>query len=130
MVLGFKQQFVYPIISGSKIHTIREDKGDRWQEGKKIQMATGVRTKNYNCFHELTCTGTQEVFMTYAFNDVIQISVDGNELHQYVDKVKFAHNDGFETWEAFFNWFYPLIQSSPTKCFKGKVIHWTDHRYE
>lgn len=48
MILGFKPQFVQPIIDRTKIHTIREDKHNRWVPGKVIHMATGVRTKSYS----------------------------------------------------------------------------------
>ncbi len=47
MVLGFKERFVGRILSGVKIHTIREDGHNRWRVGRRIEFATGVRTKNY-----------------------------------------------------------------------------------
>lgn len=49
MILSFKEQFIPKILDGTKIHTIREDKKNRWEAGKKIHFATGVRTKNYKC---------------------------------------------------------------------------------
>jgi len=55
MVLAFKKRFVEPIKKGVKIHTIREDKTNRWKSGMKVHAATGVRTKNYNCFFESVC---------------------------------------------------------------------------
>lgn len=129
MILAFKPQFVEPILSGSKIHTIRHDQHNRWREGMAIQMATGVRTKNYNCFKKEVCTEVQDVFMTYAYNDLIQISVDGRELFGFDERMAFAQNDGFNTWQDFFKWFYPIIMKSPKECFTGKLIHWTDKRY-
>jgi hypothetical protein len=35
MILSFKQQFKEKILSGEKIHTIREDLGRRWQPEKE-----------------------------------------------------------------------------------------------
>ncbi|MBE7411382.1 MAG: hypothetical protein HS129_04840 [Leptospiraceae bacterium] len=61
MILGFKQQFIRPILDGTKIHTIREDVHNRWHVGNKIHFATGVRTKNYKQFLEKFCTGTQTI---------------------------------------------------------------------
>lgn len=129
MILAFNQNFITSIKSGTKIHTIREDKPNRWRKGNIIHFATGVRTKDYNQFHQGICTGVQRVFMTYAYNDLIQISVNGKELFGYNERLKFAQNDGFETWEEFFNWFFPLIKENPDKEFKGKIIHWTDFKY-
>lgn len=64
MILSFKSQFILPIIKGTKIHTVREDPNHRWEAGRKTHMATGVRTKFYNCFREDECTGVQDVVMT------------------------------------------------------------------
>lgn len=128
MILSFKPQFVDPILNGTKIHTIREDSTDRWKAGNSIQCATGVRSKNYNCFFESECVSTQEIFMTYAHNDILEISIDGRYLY-WEDRNKLALNDGFEDWQDFFNWFHPIIMESKSKSFVGKIIHWTDFRY-
>ena len=66
MILSFKPQFVNPIRRGTKIHTIREDGGNRWQSGRKIHMATGVRTKKYNCFRETECTEVQDISFIFS----------------------------------------------------------------
>jgi len=67
--------------------------------------------------------------MTYAFNDVIQISINGRELFGYNERLEFAINDGFDSWEDFFNYFYPKIKASPQGIYKPKLIHWTDKKY-
>ena len=59
MILGFNKRFPQPIHDKIKIHTIREDKHNRWKAGRIIHMATGVRTKHYYCFNQEICTGTQ-----------------------------------------------------------------------
>lgn len=129
MILSFKKQFVEPIKTGRKIHTIRKDPSRRWKRGKNIHFSTGVRTKKYECFGNGECKSTQTVFMTYAYNDLIEISIDGAELFDYKERLEFAQNDGFDTWEDFFNWFYPIIQADPNKEFSARLIHWTDKRY-
>ncbi|VTP94927.1 ASCH domain-containing protein [Sphingobacterium daejeonense] len=132
MILGFKQQFVEPILKGNKIHTIREDSKDRWKTGSHIHMATGVRTKSYSCFNEVDVKGVQYIFMT---NHRWTFEVSIGDTH-YCDKYlypndieKIAINDGFKSLEDFQKWFIPLIESSPEHCFSGKIIHWTDFKY-
>lgn len=127
MVIGFKKQFVHPIIEGTKIHTVREDATRRWKPGIMMHMATGVRTKNYECFKQVPCVSTQKVFMT--FRHIIEISVGGNELFGFQERERFAINDGFESLDQFEAWFYPLIKANPKQQFVGRVIHWTSLQY-
>lgn len=129
MILNFKQQFKEPILNGTKKHSVRLDPARRWKAGRKIQCSTGARSKHYDCFKETTCISTQRVFMTYAFNDVIEISIDGRELFCFSEREQFAKNDGFATWQEFFDWFYPLIKNNKDECYSGRIIHWTDLRY-
>lgn len=69
MVIGFKPQFVEPIIFCNKIHTIREDKHNRWKPGMTMHFATGVRTKNYKCFHIDTLVSIQKIEIKYYNNN-------------------------------------------------------------
>ena len=110
-----------------KLHTIRDDVNDRWHKGVMIDFYINCRQKNMFQFApRLPVVSTQEVFMTYAFNGVIEISVDDVYLN---DTLTFAQNDGFDTWEDFFNYFYPKIKANPDLFYKGKIIHWTDLKY-
>ena len=132
MILGFKPQFKEPILNGTKIHTIREDKNNRWHFGKLIQFATGVRTKNYHCFKEGVCFGTQRIEIKHQAG-FVEVFIDGvhfgeiyhhglDDIYEYtVDLINLAKNDGFENIEDFFKWF--------NKDFKGKIIHWTKFKY-
>lgn len=129
MILPFRPQFVEPILKGIKIHTIREDRHRRWKPGRSIQSATGVRTKNYHCFFHTECRSVQSIFMTYAFNDVIEITIDGRYISSFSEKEALAKNDGFANYQEFFNWFYPIIEGHPDKHYSGRIIHWTDCRY-
>lgn len=113
-----------------KIHTIREDKTDRWKPGILIDFFINCRQKNMFRFApRVPVVDTQEVFMTYAHSDLIQISIDGRELFGYSERLEFAQNDGFDTWEDFFNYFYPQIMAAEKKVYKPKLIHWTDFKY-
>lgn len=122
MVLGFKKQFKAPIVKGDKIHTIREDKNERWHTGKLIHFATGVRTKEYDNFLKDTCKSVQEIEIDYTRTLLGEptIKIDGKEL-VHTDVVKLFLNDGFESMEDFLKWF--------NKDFKGKIIHWTNFKY-
>ena len=130
MILGFKPQFPEPIKKGIKKHTIREDKHNRWKAGIIIHMATGVRTKLYNCFKKTTCTGTQRIEISWITMYTVRnatIYVDDRVVGKYTNGYAsglckmIAKNDGFESVEDFFKWF--------SSDFKGKIIHWTDLRY-
>jgi len=128
MVIGFKKQFVEPILQGTKVHTIRSDEHDRWFPGRVMHMATGTRSKYYNCFKETPCISTQRIFMTYDWMLHISIGWDcGCELY-HDEKEKLAKNDGFENFKAFENWWYPILAEN-NKGYTGKIIHWTSLRY-
>ena len=135
MVLGFKPQFVAPILDGSKIHTIREDKNKRWKPGNKIHFATGVRTKNYKQFKEITpCISVQRILI-FWFGTTVKIVIDGklkvnfNTATAYIDYdnngYSFLENlsfkDGFYSIDAFLKWF--------SKDYIGRIIHWTGLKY-
>lgn len=113
--------FVPKIKKGIKIHTIREDKSNRWRAGLKIHFATGVRSKNYNCFKKGVVKSIQKIEIKwnetwfYPF-----VYIDGRLLH-LMEIEKLAINDGFETIDDFCKWF--------DKDFTGKIIHWTDFKY-
>lgn len=127
MILGFKPQFKEPILNGTKIHTIREDKNNRWKPGNTIQMATGVRTKNYNCFAKADCVYVQDIEIKWVKDKITQ----SRGVIVYIDDVNITQtdliddlvkNDGFESRRDFFEWF--------KNDFKGKIIHWTYFKYE
>ena len=143
MVLGFEPQFVEPILDGTKIHTIREDKHNRWKPGMKIHFATGVRIKNYHQFKTAVCVSVQEIRINWrdifidgkSLNHIIPFIhvgytklLEGNSLKMYIpnemisiNEYRLATNDGFESIDDFRKWF--------NKDFTGKIIHWTDFKY-
>lgn len=112
-----------------KYHTIRQDPKKRWKVQSKIDFFINVRKKNMFRFAPvLRVVRTQKIFMTYFHSNIIQISVNGRELWGH-EREKLALNDGFKSWDDFFDYFYPIIQASEEKCFSGKIIHWTDLKY-
>ena len=121
MILSFKKQFERPIIHGTKIHTIREDKHDRWKAGNIIHFATGVRTKDYNQFMVGQCKSVQHICITNNAGGGTWCRIDG----KYHGGIFVAQNDGL-TFDDFINWFIPKQGDK----FEGKIIHWTDFKYQ
>lgn len=134
MVIGFKPQFVEPILKGIKKHTFREDKKQRWLPGMIMHQSTGVRTKNYNCFYTPNLISKQKVkieifnFMVYvfidnkkhvAFSTLYDWSDDGKNGYNFLETL--AKNDGFSSVEDFLEWF--------RSGFDGYILHWTDLKY-
>ena len=126
MVLGFKKQFQAPILEGTKIHTIRKDEKERWHPGMLIHMATGTRSKYYNCFKEAKCISTQRIFMSYDW--MLHISISDRELYKE-EKEQLAIKDGFADFKAFEDYWYPELLKEKYQSFSGKIIHWTEFRY-
>jgi hypothetical protein len=130
MILTFsKEQFVQRILEGTKIHTIREDKHDRWKPGMKIHFWKGnprnVKANPYQfALGEVEKVQTIEIVWT----DIVvkdfkgrfpHISVDGKPLSTDIgndEYDKLAVNDGFSDWKGFGLWF--------KEDFTGKIIHW------
>lgn len=116
----------------SKIHTIREDKKDRWKPGTMIDFYINTRTKDMFRFApRIPVVSTQKIKITHIGN-TRNVSIDNmlfyfgcpNDEYQtiMIDKMlSFAQNDGFDTLKDFFAYF--------NEDFTGKIIHWTDKRY-
>jgi len=144
MILSFKKQFPWgeptnfkeKILSGTKIHSIRDDKTARWKPGMQIHMAYGVRTKFYECFNKNNCKSKQYIYIVN--NEKIRmVGIDDspngpgdlfymNNLESGDEAMRInveilAKNDGFDSVDDFFKWFH--------SDFKGVIIHWTDFRY-
>ncbi len=133
MVIGFQERFVEKILSGVKIHTIRDDCFDRWRSDRVMHMATGVRTDHYHQFAEKTCSGVQNIEIQYNKGGGVNVFIDGSFFYYQTswglewdqqtkqNMCSLAIADGFNTIAEFFAWF--------NKDFKGKIIHWTEKRY-
>lgn len=128
MILSFKPQFKAPILAGTKIHTIREDKPGRWKPGIYIHFATGVRTKNYECFYKEQCKSTQHVEI-YMVKNTVTISIDFRVL-EFDEMIAFAKNDGFNDLPELCEWFKPIApMHGGVSIYRGILIHWTGYRY-
>jgi uncharacterized protein YqfB (UPF0267 family) len=124
MILSFTKKFPWggltyfesKILTGTKKHTIRRDKNDRWKPGNKIHFSTGLRTADYNQFAEGECTKVEPFQIEYAKNEIgIWVRINGKSLSTN-EVMKLAVNDGFQELHQFFLFF--------DRDFKGKIIHW------
>ncbi len=123
MILSFHRRWITPIQEGHKVHTIREDKKNRWSTGQKIDGYCGNGKGKREKFFEDTCHSTQTISIVYGDNKLARptIMVDGQELSE-VECIKLAVNDGFNSLDDFLGWF--------SDDYKGKIIHWTGLRYQ
>lgn len=133
--------FIRAIKRGDKIHSIREDKTNRWKKGNKIHFCTGLRTKKYKQFHLGECKGTQRILIIWTETIVATTFKYGKELKKKKfiqknipptvvignkilnkDEINIlARNDGFKNSSDFFEWF--------NINFIGKIIHFTNFKY-
>lgn len=125
-----------------KLHTIREDKHDRWKAGNLIHPVINNRRPNRFQFAPcFPCVSIQKIRITdishrskianvgividYQVNDVTfqlywSVEVSGVELNEAQIK-QLAVNDGFDSSKDFFQYFH--------KSGEYKLIHFTDLRY-
>ena len=126
MILSFKEQFVFPIKNGTKIHTIREDKANRWTKGREIHFWKGNPRNPATSypFKHGTCRKVETVELNPNTKTFIL-----NEQHRlYESGIRtIAFNDGFEDTDSFFEWFKAF--TNDRGWFRGKLIHWTDICY-
>lgn len=139
-----------PMMDGAdikpKIHTIREDKSDRWKSGMAIHPVINNRTpKRFQFAPTIPCKAVQRIdikdvtgtrimgsdlnygyILKHAIRDVdfylaYEVYVDDKRL--MTDAIgELAINDGFDTIDSFFKYFADGIVN-------GKLIHWTDLKY-
>lgn len=115
-----KTNFVAKILSGEKIHSIRDDKHDKWKVGNKIHFCINMRTKAYQQFKVDICKSIQKISIKYETVFEPVIIIDERKL-KFSEFESLAKNDGFNSVMDFLIWF--------DKDFEGKIIHWTDFKY-
>lgn len=111
-----------------KLHTIREDKNDRWKAGMMIDFFINARTKNMFRFApQIPVVSKQRIFMTYLPQCGLgfRVSINGRELEEN-EVEQLAFNDGFEAVEDFEDYFIAQMEDDQ---YSGKIIHWTNFKY-
>jgi hypothetical protein len=116
-----------------KVHTIREDKSNRWKPGIKIHFVINNRTdKRFQFVDTFPVISTQDIWIMPANKSVLVWQKDNNDSsNSYRDgywktltqsQIEFlSRNDGFDTVQDFWNYF--------NREFGGKIIHWTGLLY-
>jgi len=105
-----------------KIHSIRADENNRWKEGTKIDFFINNRTKKMvRIAPQVACISVQNILIVSKLKHIVVSNT--NRVKNLSDSQieQLALNDGFESAEAFFDYF--------KEDFGGKLIHWTKHRY-
>lgn len=131
--------FELPFAPVPKLHTIRQDKNNRWKPGTMIDFFINARRKNMFRFApRIPVVSVQKIQIVYEKAnpkdlDCVSVYIDDklfyreydnripDSFEHYENMMQLAHNDGFENIVDFFNWF--------NKDFTGKIIHWTDLKY-
>lgn len=125
MLLTFsKTEFRNRIRSGIKVHTIRDDKHNRWKVGNKIHFWLGNprntrgKIKPYQ-FGIGECSRVETIRMDFCIlNDIVYIGNDIVLKSEHGLNV-LAKNDGFDNWLQMKLWF-----NNPDKQYIGKIIFW------
>lgn len=104
-----------------KIHTIREDKNNRWKAGNKINFVINNYTPDRLQFAVVIPVTTVQKIEIFNKQGEQKVIIDGRQLSGY-ETLQLSANDGFDSVEDFFTYF-----NQPH--FTGKLIHWTKTKY-
>lgn len=127
MILGFKTHFddgtptdfERKVLSGEKIHTIRQ--GKRWRSDMNAHCAVNIRTKNYRQF-ALKHVKTVQYINIKPDEKSVYVSAPDFSIRKMseIEIETLAKNDGL-TIHQFWTWF--------NKPFLGQILHFTTLRY-
>ena len=118
VAFNFMSQFEAPILTGTKIHTLRDK--SRAKVGDTLQLYTGQRTKTCRLIKKVVCTAVVPVEFIADYD----WKLDGKWINPiYLEP--FAMNDGFSNADELFTWF--LDNKGPQ--WSGYLIAWGDAPY-
>lgn len=134
MLLTFsKTEFRNRIRSGIKVHTIRDDKHNRWEVGNKIHFWLGNprntrgKTKPYQ-FGIGEVSKVETIRMDFAIPEDWQqdiVFIGDDIVLKTIDALNaLAENDGFDNWAQMKLWF----DDTGIKQYFGKIIFWKNFR--
>lgn len=110
---NFKEQFVVPIRSGRKKHTIRARRARATRPGERLMLYTGMRTKRcQKIIPDVVCTKVEGIEIHEW-----TVRVDGNIL--FADECEaLAVADGFPSFAHMMHFWKGRLP------FEGEIIHW------
>ncbi|MEI6898277.1 MAG: hypothetical protein WCL00_00235 [Bacteroidota bacterium] len=126
MILTYsREKFKEKRLSGSKIHTIREDRHNRWKQGMMAhEWLHNPRNVSKNPHHfktdQVQSIQRIEIIRTCDYLNETIVKIDDRKLKQN-EVQELAWNDGFENLADFWLFF--------ADGFDGRILHFTDKRY-
>lgn len=136
MVLGFKRQFAQFVREGSKTHTIRDDKNDRWKVGCIVDAFVDPRQKTMErLIPRAICVRVESIeiriirhgpiqdYRIQDYRDNYEITIDGVSLTND-EKDLLAYRDGFRLPDNKSHLGEMMRFWDGRLPFKGKLIHW------
>jgi hypothetical protein len=123
---GQATNFERKILDGVKLFTLRKPSKREYKPGMKLQMAYGVRTKNYRQFAEATVERIERVSMLIMRGiPIFSVLVDGSPV---MDMDKFAKDDGFDSLAEFEAYWRGVFDAENVRHMELNQIVWTDIR--
>lgn len=131
MLLGFKKQFVQPILVGTKILTLRKPRKVKPKIGETLYMYTALRTKH--CQHITsahTLKSVQQVSISILADDEnecykIICIIDGKTM-TYAKVKKLAVLDGFKNVTE---WMHYWLDGKDSVSELLEMYHWTHLKF-
>lgn len=119
---SFKAQFAEPIITGTKRQTIRADRKRHARPGERLQLFTGMRTKQCRKILDLdpVCVSVTPIEIYFPWRGGLEIWVGLRQLSG-IEVGEFAKADGFENSQAMKEFWEKNHGDGP---FKGVMITW------
>jgi hypothetical protein len=124
-LLNFMPQFVEPIRSGRKSHTIRAARKIPVKVGDRLYLYTGLRHKGAERIlpEPVTCTRTQTIRIQSRVMNLV-VEIDG-EVLDLGECARLAVADGFPDFTAFHAFWERVHGDKQGRVnFTGQIIHW------
>lgn len=129
---NFKEQFIRPILDGTKHQTIRAPRLGRAghvNPGHEMQLYTGLRAKHCRLIARVICTARTLIKLNFdPYNG--NVGAFKGELGEPVaDLDRFAISDGFQNWTQMVH-FWTTHNHPDRGLFYGFLIEWEPIRHD
>jgi hypothetical protein len=122
---GSETDFERKILDGVKLFTLRKPSKREYKPGMKLQMAYGVRTKNYRQFAEATVSEINKVTIGLKKGGGVYVKV-GNLVKDSI--YQFSIEDGFDVVPDFIEYWLRVLIKENVRYMELNQIVWTDVR--
>ena len=131
---GLPTRFEEKFLNGKKIHTLRENKLERYRRGNKVSVRRWS-DKPYRSEQVIIKDGVKidvqpvRLFLTFDGSGTPKISTRVLGTDRMIDEFILSSNDGLSL-PDFVDWFFPNWRKDKSEqVWNGAVIHFTDFRY-